>query len=192
MKKATTLIAVLLIISINVSAQFEIKLSAGTNFSSVKNPPSGVEVSSRAGYQFGGGLLIGNKFYVEPGIQFVRNSQSYTSDNEDVDFDQNFTKIPVYAGYHILGSKEHNIVALRVFAGPAAYIAGKVKKGEDQISESDIKNMSWMLDAGLGVDVLFLFFEANYEFGLSKIYTDSGYDSKHKGIVLNAGIHIDI
>ena len=191
MKKYLLLLSLFLLLAGSSFAQLELKALVGTNFSSISNPPDGVDFAAKAGYQFGAGLLIGNKFYIEPGIQFVRNSKTVTTGTTDVKFDQNFVKIPVYAGYHILGSEDKNLLALRVFAGPAAYIAGKVKSGDDQITKDDINNMNWMFEAGLGVDILFFFVEANYEVGLSKFFTKDNWESKHRGVVLNAGVHID-
>ena len=42
-----------------------------------------------------------------------------------------------------------------------------------------------------GVDILFFFVEANYEVGLSKFFAKDNWESKHRGVVLNAGVHID-
>jgi hypothetical protein len=97
------------------------------------------------------GVLIGDKFYVEPGVQFVRSTKTITSETEEFDFGQNSVKIPVYAGYHIL-EHESGPVALRLFAGPVVSIPGNITKGEDQIGKDDIKNSVWMVDAGIHID----------------------------------------
>ena len=189
--KALLVFAVISIGMMNLNAQFEIKGLVGTNFASLSKHPTGTDWKAQAGYQFGAGVLIGEKFYVEPGVQFVRNARVVSLDGvEDVDFAQNFVKIPVYAGYHLLGH-ESGPLALRVFAGPAASIAGKVKKGEDQISKDDIKNAHFMLDAGIGVDILFLLVELNYEYALTDYFVDEAHESKHSAFIINAGIHID-
>ena len=192
MKKLTVILAaVLFSLPAITFGQFEIKALAGTNFASLSKHPTGEDWKAQAGYQFGAGVLIGDKFYVEPGIQFVRNTRVVsTADVEELDFAQNFVKIPVYAGYHLLGH-ESGPVALRVFAGPAASIAGKIKKGEDHISKDDIKNAHFMIDAGIGVDILFLFVELNYEYALTDYFTEEVHDSKHSAFLINAGIHID-
>jgi hypothetical protein len=171
--------------------QFEIKALVGTNFAQLSKHPTDTDWKAKAGYQFGAGVLIGDKFYVEPGVQFVRNSREVTTETADqIDFSQNFIKIPVYAGYHLLGH-ESGPIALRVFAGPAVSVAGKIKKGEDQISKDDIKNAHFMVDAGLGLDVFLLFLEANYEYALTDYFTDEARNSKHSAFIINAGIHID-
>ncbi len=184
------LVAVLATTSIS-HAQFEIKAGGGINFSTFTKPPEGTDIAANMGYQFGGGVLIGDKFYVEPGIQFIRNSKAITPETEgEFDFDQNFLKIPVYAGYHLLGH-EQGPFALRLFAGPAVSIAGKIKKGEDQITKDDVKNALWMVDAGVGLDIFFLFVEFNYEYSFNKYFVDDAFDSNHSGFLINAGIHID-
>ena len=191
MKKYTFILAIILSVASTTYGQFEIKGLIGTNFASLSNPPSSTEFKAQAGFQFGGGVLIGDKFYVEPGIQFLRNSRVISQETiEDIDFSQNFVKIPVYAGYHLLGH-ESGPVALRIFAGPAVSIAGKIKKGEEHISKDEIKNAHWMLDAGIGVDVLFLFLELNYEYAFTSYFEDESFDSKHSAFIINAGIHID-
>lgn len=192
MKKLLFLIAVVLISFSTAKSQVEIKAMVGTNFASLANPPSGSEYAAQAGFQYGAGVLIGDKFYVEPGVQFVRMSRTITetTTEDEIDFSQNFVKVPVYAGYHLLGH-ESGPVALRIFTGPAAVIAGKIKKGEDQISKDDVKNIQWLADIGVGLDVFFLFAELNYEYAFTKFWENEDFDSTHKGFVINAGIHID-
>jgi hypothetical protein len=192
MRKIALLFVVTVLSVTGIFAQFELKGLVGTNFSTLTKPAEGSDVKANAGFQFGAGVLIGDKFYVEPGIQFVRNSKTFSVENvtEDITFSQNFVKIPVYAGYHLLGH-ESGPVALRIFAGPAVSVAGKIKKGEDQIDKEDIKNALWLADVGVGVDILFLFVELNYEYSFNKYWTDDALDSSHTGFLINAGIHID-
>ena len=192
MKKYIFFIAVVLSMASMAYGQFEIKGLGGVNFASLSKHPTNEDWKAQAGYQFGLGVLIGDKFYVEPGVQFVRNSRVVTQETveQEFDFSQNFVKIPVYAGYHLLGH-ESGPLALRVFAGPAASIAGKIKKGEDQITKDEIKNAHFMVDAGVGVDIFFLFVELNYEYALTDYFVDETHGSKHSSFGINAGIHID-
>ena len=192
MKKTALIILTLGVLLIPTYGQVELKALVGTNFSSLSNPPSGYDYAAKAGYQFGAGVLIGNKFYVEPGIQFVRRTKAITesSSSEEIDFAQNYVKIPVYAGYHLLGAEEKPL-ALRIFAGPAVSIPGKISKGEEQISKDDVNNALFAVDAGVGLDILFLFVELNYEYSFSNFWSDNSVESKQRGLLINAGIHID-
>ena len=190
MKKITLLFAFFALGAVSLNAQVELKGLIGTNFSSLTNPPEGYSFGAKAGYQFGVGVLIGDKFYVEPGLQFVRRTKTITSESTEFDFGQNSVKIPVYAGYHLLGH-ESGPLALRLFAGPVVSIPGKITKGEDQIGTEDIKNSVWMADVGVGLDILFLFVELNYEHSFTKFFDDASFDSGQNGFLINAGIHID-
>ena len=80
---------------------------------------------------------------------------------------------------------------MRIFAGPAVSIPGKITKGEEHISKDDIKNSVWLVDAGVGVDIFFLFVELNYEHSFTKYFNEESIDSGQNGFLINAGIHID-
>lgn len=189
MKKSLFLLALAVMAYVSTSAQVEIKGLIGTNFSTF--PGSNNDVSAKAGFQYGAGVLIGNKFYVEPGIQFVTSSSTFDANSTSIDFSQNSVKIPVYLGYHLLGAEDKPL-ALRIFAGPTVNIPGKIKKGEDQITKDDINKSVWAVDGGVGLDILFLFVEANYEYSLNDYFTDAApTNGKHGAFIINAGIHID-
>lgn len=196
MKKSLFLLAFALIGYFSSNAQVELKGLVGMNFATFHSSDN--DVAAKAAYQFGGGVLIGNKFYVEPGIQFVKSTKVLTPEitnptvgSDEIDFSQNMVKIPVYAGYHILGA-EDNPFALRVFAGPAVSIPGKITKGEDHINKDHISKAVWAVDGGVGLDIFFLFIEANYEYSLNDYFTDNApANGKHGAFILNAGVHID-
>ena len=189
MKKLLLLATFMLLGIASLFAQVEIKGLGGLNFATFHNSGD-AEVSAKAGYQFGAGVLIGNKFYVEPGIQFVSSTKTITENSTSFDFSQSFVKIPVYAGYHLLGS-EDSPFALRIFAGPTMSIPGKIKKGEDQIDKDRVKSAIWAVDGGLGFDFFFLFVEANYEYSFNDYFVDDISNAKHGAFIINAGVHID-
>ena len=175
----------------SANAQVELKGLVGMNFSTFHGTDA--SVSAKAGVQYGAGVLIGDKFYVEPGIQFVRNSAVITpaGTSEEIEFSQNLVKIPVYAGYHVIGAEDKPI-ALRLFAGPSLSIPGTIKKGENHISKDDVNNSIWSVDGGVGLDILFLFVEASYEYSFNDYFVESFTDNgKHGAFIINAGIHID-
>ncbi|KJF43255.1 outer membrane beta-barrel protein [Draconibacterium sediminis] len=194
MKKLTLLLALAILGFTSAKAQVEIKGLVGMNFATFHGTDA--DISAKAGYQFGGGVLIGDKFYVEPGIQFVRNSRSILvsegSTIGEVDFSQNLVKIPVYAGYHVLGH-ESDMFALRLFAGPSVSIPGSIKDGDEFFDKDNINSAIWAIDGGIGLDILFLFVEANYEYSLNDYFSDAfnGDNGKHGAFIINAGIHID-
>jgi hypothetical protein len=189
MKKLFFVIVLAVFVNLSSSAQFEIKGLAGLNWATFSG--SDQEVAAKMGYQFGGGVLIGNKFYVEPGIQFVRSSSTFTANSSDIEFSQNSVKIPVYAGYHLLGAEDKPL-ALRIFAGPTVNIPGKIAKGDDQIDKDHINKAIWSVDGGLGLDIFLFFVEASYEYSFNDYFTEGApANGKHGAFILNAGVHID-
>ena len=190
-KKLTLLIALVAIVVAGANAQVEIKALVGTNFSGMPGH-SFDNFKGSAGYQFGGGVLIGNKFYVEPSLQIGKMTSTIsdqTTSLDDFEMKQSFVRIPVYAGYHLLGA-EDQMLALRVFAGPAITIPGKLDN-ELSIVEKDNMNKSlWGVDAGVGLDIFFLFVELNYEHSFTDRFID-GAEGKHNSVYINAGVHID-
>jgi len=192
-KKLTLLFALVVMIVIGANAQVELKGLIGMNLTSFQG--SDYDNKAKVGYQFGGGLLIGNKFYVEPTIQFVRNStlleESQVDNLDESEFSQNLVKIPVHFGYHLLGSEDESF-ALRVFAGPSISIPGKIKSGPEGITKDDVNSSIWAVDGGVGFDFLFLFVEASYEHSFNDYFSeDVAVGGKHGGLILNAGVHLD-
>lgn len=195
MRKLILTITILLFTASLAMGQVALKAFAGTNFSSLSDDPSNTEWTGKAGYQFGAGVAIGDKLYVQPSIVIMRQSRelTITEGQEDltIDFNQNFVKIPVVVGYHVLGH-ERGLAALRIFGGPSALIAGTIADGESQIDRDAIKDAQFMLEAGLGVDILFLFAELSYENSFSEYFDSfSGTDAKHRSVGINVGVHFD-
>jgi type 1 glutamine amidotransferase len=92
MKKLTLLMALVGILFAGANAQVEIKASIGTNFSGMHGD-NFEKFKGSAGYQFGAGVLIGDKFYVEPGIQYGKMTSTITDKTTDLDkfeLNQNF------------------------------------------------------------------------------------------------------
>lgn len=191
MKKLTLLFALVVILITGANAQVEIKAFVGTNVSGM-HVHDFTDFKGSAGYQFGGGVLIGDKFYVEPGIQIGKMTGTITdqtTDLDDFEMKQNFVRIPVYAGYHLLGH-ENGPLALRIFGGPAVTFPGKLDKELDVFEKDNMSKAIWGIDGGLGVDIFFLFVELNYEHTFTERFLD-GTEGKHNSVYINAGIHLD-
>jgi hypothetical protein len=62
MKRIMLAVAVLFLVGSQDMAKFEIRALAGFNFANT-DAPEGTDASAKVGYQFGGHILIGNKFH---------------------------------------------------------------------------------------------------------------------------------
>ena len=57
---------------------------------------------------------------------------------------------------------------------------------------NQINKSIWAIDGRIGLDILFLFVEANYEYSLNDYFTEGApTNGKHGAFIINAGIHID-
>ena len=83
MKKYLLLFAAALSMVTMAYGQFEIKAFGGTNFAQLSKHHTDTEWKAKAGYQFGVGVQIGDKFNLEPGVQFVRNSREVSTETAD-------------------------------------------------------------------------------------------------------------
>ncbi len=183
-------------------AQINIKPAFGVNSTRLSTDPGNWQHDGRLGYQFGGSVAIGKKFYVEPGIFWMRNNSEISHLGGDggasgaVNFNHNISmiRVPVFVGFAILGNEE-SLADLRVFLGPSMSFITGVDNGEDHPEaplKEDYKSVRWGGDVGLGVSVWWLFLDVGYEFGLSNIYkdTDKYGSAKASGIWTNIGVRI--
>ncbi len=181
-------------------AQITIKPAFGLNASRLSTDPGNWKHDGRLGFQFGGSVAIGKKFYVEPGIFWMKNNADITHTGDGgsgpTKFNHNISmiRVPVFAGFNILGNEE-SLADLRVFLGPAMNIVTGINNSEDHPDspkKEDYKSVIWGGDIGLGVSVWWLFLDAGYEFGFSKVYKDNDKfgSAKASGLWTNLGVRI--
>ena len=58
-------------------AQVELKPAIGFNITDVSKDPASGKAKGQAGFQFGASVLIGDKFYVDPGIFCAKKSTQF-------------------------------------------------------------------------------------------------------------------
>jgi len=193
--KPLLLITGLVFLGFGTSAQIAIKPAIGINFTDFSKNPDGT-YKSKTGYQFGGSVAFGKKFYVEPGVFYVKKSTQYTSSNSssnDVDFNLSGIRIPLTVGYNFLGN-EKSIVGLHALGGVSCFILTNTEVKNTDISKDDFKNAAWGLYAGAGLDISIVFVDLQYEWSLTNIQKDiSQVDvGKTRSFFINAGVRIPL
>lgn len=192
--KKQLLFIVLISIALISNGQVELKGMAGFNFSNLSKNPEGTEISGTGGYQFGASAIIGDKFYVEPSIQFVRLARDFETDGDNSTYNvkENWVRVPVHLGYRLGG--EDKLVALRVFAGPAVSFLGNYDTGSSVYTKDalEINKTTFSLDGGVGVDILIFFAELNYDYSLTKYSSLEEFDSKNGTFYFNVGVRIPL
>lgn len=176
--------------------QLELKPGIGLNASRFNTDPSDDfgSISGRTGWQFGGSLLFGNKWYIEPGLYMVHQGnelQTIDMNSQEVNFknDINSMLIPVLFGYHLLG-KQKGLFGFRVFAGPSLQLVTAVSSEIPDVSIDDFESSIWAMNTGMGFDIWLLFLDFNYQWDLTKTFSNPDEDAKNHVIKANLGARI--
>ncbi|MCB2218773.1 MAG: PorT family protein [Bacteroidetes bacterium] len=191
MKKTLFTLALVLGAIIMLQAQIEIKPTFGLNFSRLSDEPENFNQSARVGFQFGGSVAIGKKFYVEPGIFWTKMSKDLVhADDKDFDFENNISaiRIPAFVGYQIIGGDEENILGVRVFGGPSMSWITKIESNDTELDKEDFNSLLWGINAGAGVDVWLLFLDVGHEWGLNQVFKEDPNEAKNHAWWFNIGM----
>jgi hypothetical protein len=187
-------IAVVLFLAMLVAGQAfgqaELKPGIGITFSDVSKNPVNGEVTGQLGWQLGGSILIGQKFYFEGGVFYATKSTSFTQTNAKLEFtnDINGLRIPVALGYHLIGEQAGQF-SLRIFGGGSAFIVTSVSA--PGASKDDFTSPTWGVFAGAGLDILIFFVDLQYEWSLSDVSSLNSVDiGKSRSFFANAGLRL--
>lgn len=200
MEKRILLILTTLFISTWVSAQLELRPSVGMNLTNVTKSPYNGSTSAMIGGQAGLSVMIGNRFYVEPGIHYF-SSRTRFSPNEEInsgDFDQtlNGVNIPVNVGFRMLEQGDEPLFNPRIFVAPSMQFFTKTVWSNGELDkEVDWKNYTLSATVGAGIDISFIFVDLGYTWGLSKMAAPSAQaeefkDFKNNTFFVNAGVRL--
>lgn len=187
MKKTVIIFALMAFVGI-ANGQTIRKVGGGVNFTSITG--TGDDVSGNLGWQAGGSVQFGEKFYLEPGVFYmVENAEATVINNGVSTFsDSQFKgfRVPVAVGLNVLGNTESSL-GLRVFGGGSAFFLTGVS---DNLNKSDFNSTNWGVFAGVGADISIIFIDLTYEWSvtnLQKNITDIDF-GKTNGVFLTVGI----
>ena len=197
MKKTSIAFVALLFVAATATAQLTLRPYVGINSSNLtEDIEDVVDWKSKVGYQLGADLQIGNKFYVQPGVQmeFVKNTVEFQLINPESDnFSRTHLRVPLMIGY-AFGEIDGNFAA-RIFTGPNASILLSAKVEDDDIKDQ-LKDAVFGWNVGFGADLSILFIDLGYQFGLSEVFEDLDIDpengSKSNAFYANIGLRIRI
>ena len=171
-------------------AQITIKPTAGLNFSDFSQDANG-EAKAKVGYQFGGSVAFGKKWYIEPGFYWVGKSTEFissTTTNPKLNIDLKGIRIPLTLGVKLLGSKSFG---LRAFGGASAFFITSDGGFPPSI---DINKSNFGVFAGAGVNIWKIFVDLSYEWSVTDIQknVDQVDFGKTRSIFINTGIRINL
>jgi Outer membrane protein beta-barrel domain len=177
-----------------LSAQTTIKPGIGMNFTDFSENPAGTELKAKVGYQIGGSVAFGKKFYIEPGLFYVGKSTEFSSTNTsfpgEEDLQISGLRIPVAVGLNILGN-EKTTISLRGFGGLSGFFVTNVS---DDVDEDEIEKTNFGVFAGAGLDFWKLYLDLSYEWSLTNVQKDvSAIDfGKSRSLYITAGLRINL
>ena len=176
-------------------AQIELRPQVGYNASSLTKDLDLGNFAADQGMQFGLDLLIGNRFYVQPGLlwETVNNQFDQGGENGLINFQVNRVRIPLLVGYRLFSpQKTGRYFNLRLFTGPNASFAINKEVDEDSLAftRDDLKNSVFGWHAGFGLDIAILFLDAGYTFGLSEVFKDLPSGPRNNLFYANGGVRI--
>lgn len=187
MKKILTLALVFTLGTLILQAQTQIKPGVGINFTNISG--EGADAKGQMGWQFGGSVAFGEKFYVEPGIFYQTSAFEFTTANGGPVTDLTYSglRIPVAVGLDVLGNAD-SFAGLRVFGGASGYLV--TGTSSDFIEKDEIESPQWGVFAGAGLDIAIFYIDLSYQWSLSNIQTDVDQIDfgKSKGIFITAGL----
>ena len=202
MRSPITLFALIggMLLPLLSSAQ-ELRLYGGYNGSNVKNGGDDQWVG-RSGYQFGADLLLGNRVFLMPGVEFLTRNLNYTYagtspdgtvhyPSQEYKYTSNSLRIPLMLGFHVVDPSTDPGINFYVMGGPSALMNLNANLNNNALNVETNKTQ-WYLGAGGGLELGFLFIEAGYDVGLSNSFKGDGFQTNPKVNFLyaNAGLRL--
>ncbi len=157
------------------------------------------QFAGRAGYQFGAMVTFGDRFFVQPGLQYtsVLTELRHTTDSTKFtdETSVNMFSVPLRVGFRLLPHEAGKILNVRIFGGFEGHHVTSVshdkKSGKvSDIEKDDFTNLIVNADFGMGVDIAFLFVDAGYQLGLNSI--TSGSNTKANAFYANVGLKLGL
>lgn len=177
-------------------AQFEIRPHVGTNLQDLTKSDDGTEWKGTPGFQVGVNLMIGNQFYIQPGIQYVvsKSELEFTAGTGTATLTTSSLRVPVLVGYRFVDPSDEPLLNLRIFGGALANFPVNASFNEDGLEDVDVGSANYGLTAGAGIDISIFFVEAGYDIGLSNVFDDKDVtvDTKQNQFQLNAGLRLKL
>jgi hypothetical protein len=173
------LLFVLLFISAEVTfGQFALGIKVGYNANKLSSNLDSVKSSFSSGFHVGAFARIGKRVFLQPEFYYTMSGGSFTVNTKLLqDITQKVTvgslDIPVLIGFKIINSKIFN---WRIMVGPQVsfLVNSKLKDVSltDPIQSATFSNVNWYIQAGTGIDVLFLTLDIRYQAGLNSMIND--------------------
>ncbi|MDX5417653.1 MAG: PorT family protein [Hymenobacteraceae bacterium] len=201
MKKTTLLLLFFYCSVLPISAQdTPIKLGGkfGVNIASISDDPTLVEESAGVATELGAFARIGDKFYVQPGIDFVSNKvtiqrtvQPRSGERDEVRL--RYFRMPVLLGMKSAYSNRNrgNSIPFRLMLGPSFGYNVGVSDNNLDVRRRNIRNAQFTLHGGAGIRLLHIVeLDVMYNHGLTTVFNENNANGKFRNLSITLGFSI--
>jgi hypothetical protein len=201
MKKFVLSLLFISAFSLLSKAQITVKPGCGFHYLNLNRSTNNWDRYGGNGYQLGSSVTIGRRFYFEPGVFWMSNFSEFSQIDSPLGGGPmrlthrlNILRIPLLGGYSFWDTQGTS-VDFRVLLGPAFNIIMQVDNSIPQSGapeKADYKTLFWGGNICFDVTYWWLFFDAGYEMGFSKVYKDQAKfgSAKVSNFYLNFGVRI--
>ena len=144
----------------------------------------------RAGYQFGVDALLGQRFFIKPGIHMQYRNLNYTTVGVGQDgvsngittenrYTSKALRIPILAGIRLIAPATDTDFNMYIHAGPTALIGLSAEQDDNTLSFTT-RSTQWYLGFGAGMEYRFVFLEGGYDVGMSNVFKGDGVNTNPK------------
>ena len=174
-------------VSLFGQVKFDLGIKGGVNFSKVSLDLEDYNAESVTKTHFGAFGRIGwDRIFIQPEVYFSGKGgdvKNVATTLTEIDFKT--VDIPVLIGLSVIKGK---VLDLHVVGGPVfSNIVSKNIKGGNLVKEEFYKNNYFGIQYGVGIDVLFLTFDARMENGFGEFYADPTIAGKNSTFMLSVG-----
>lgn len=163
-----------LILATVVQAQFSFGPKVGYSTSKLSTDFDDIKESVKHNFQVGVFVRIGKKLYLQPELYYATGGGTLKAEDTGLQEEIKLSSIgvPALVGFKLINAEVFN---LRLLTGPAAnFIINKKLTAsdliQDPLQDSNLKNVAWGWDFGVGADIFFLTLDLRYELGLNNLY----------------------
>jgi len=178
MKKITMLFVLMLAAGFAFS-QISLGPKVGFNTSKLTTDTDEIQSDLANSFNFGVFLRLGKKIYVQPEVNWLTRGGVFKTPTAselspiNQEIEMKTIEIPVLVGWRIINFGIGNV---RLMVGPSASIVTDktVSTSSEEgfinpIKDSDLEDMIWGFNAGVGVDVLMFTLDVRYQMGLNEV-----------------------
>ncbi|MEZ4740321.1 MAG: porin family protein [Flavobacteriales bacterium] len=179
----------MLLISMASNGQ-EIHLSGGYNGSNVQEAGD-EQWSGLAGYQFGADVLLGDRWFVKPGIHFLVRNLNYSyadavgATQQEYEYTSRSLAIPLMLGRNLLDPSSDPSINLYVMGGPTALFGLNTDLDNNALTV-ETNSTQWYLGFGAGLHLGIFFVEGGYDVAMTNVFNGDEFETNPKVNYLHA------